>query len=101
MNSVSNKPWYSLKKGDLIRNKNDGEYAVVISTYTKFFQDRSHWGSDVDYGVAARQSVFNGSLAVMSTSSNAQNATQLGDCMQVGDMVELSSAGRKAQQNYM
>ena len=52
MNSVSNKPWVNLEKGDLIRNKNDGEYAVVISTFTKFFQDRSHWGSDIDYGVA-------------------------------------------------
>ena len=52
MNPVSNKPWYRLEKGYLIRNKNDGEYAVVISTYTKFFQDPSHWGSDIDYGVA-------------------------------------------------
>ena len=41
-----------MKKGDLIRNKNDGEFAIVLSTYTRFFQDRSHWGSQVDYGVA-------------------------------------------------
>ena len=39
-----------MKKGDLIRNKNDGEFAVVISTYTKFFQDTNSMHSD--YGVA-------------------------------------------------
>jgi len=41
-----------MKKGDLIKNKYDGKFAVILSTYTRFFQDRSHWGSDVDYGVA-------------------------------------------------
>ena len=41
-----------MKKGDLIKNKYDGKFAVILSTYTRFFQDRSHWGSDIDYGVA-------------------------------------------------
>ena len=41
-----------MKKGDLIKNKNDGKFAIVLATYTRFFQDRSHWGSDIDYGVA-------------------------------------------------
>ena len=42
----------TMQKGDLIRNKNDGKFAIILSTYTRFFQDRSHWGSDIDYGVA-------------------------------------------------
>jgi hypothetical protein len=42
----------TMKKGDLIKNIRTGQFAVVLSTYTRFFQDRSHWGSDVDYGVA-------------------------------------------------
>jgi len=46
------KMWYQLEKGDLLRNKNDGELVVILSQYTKFFQDPSHWGSDIDYGVA-------------------------------------------------
>ena len=41
-----------MKKGDLIKHKATGGFAVVLSTYTRFFQDRSHWGSQVDYGVA-------------------------------------------------
>ena len=40
-----------MKKGDLIRNKNDGEFAVILSTFTKFFQDSNYNGSH-DYGVA-------------------------------------------------
>jgi len=40
-----------MKKGDLIRNKNDGEFAIVLLTYTKFFQDSGYSG-DHDYGVA-------------------------------------------------
>ncbi len=40
-----------MKKGDLIRNKNDGEFAIVISTFTKFFQDPNYSGHH-DYGVA-------------------------------------------------
>ena len=42
----------TMQKGDLIRNKNDGKFAIILSTYTRFFQDRSHWDSDIDYGVA-------------------------------------------------
>ena len=40
-----------MKKGDLIRNKSDGKYAVVMSTYTRFFQDSDYNGPH-DYGVA-------------------------------------------------
>ena len=40
-----------MKKGDLIRNKNDGEWAVVLLTFTKFFQD-SNYSGEYDYGVA-------------------------------------------------
>ena len=40
-----------MKKGDLIRNKNDGEFAIILSTYTKFFQD-SNYSGEHDYGVA-------------------------------------------------
>ena len=40
-----------MKKGDLIRNKNDGEFAIVISTFTKFFQEYNPHGWD-DYGSA-------------------------------------------------
>ena len=41
----------AMKKGDLIRNKNDGEWAVVLLTFTKFFQD-SNYSGEYDYGVA-------------------------------------------------
>jgi len=40
-----------MKKGDLIRNKNDGEFAIILSTFTKFFQDPNYSG-EYDYGVA-------------------------------------------------
>ena len=40
-----------MKKGDLIRNKSDGKYAIVISTYIKFFQE-FNYGGDADYGSA-------------------------------------------------
>tara|TARA_B100000700_G_scaffold204051_1_gene224391 strand:- start:50 stop:283 length:234 start_codon:yes stop_codon:yes gene_type:complete len=42
----------TMKKGDLIRNKNDGEFAIVLSTFTKFFRDPNYSGQ-YDYGVAA------------------------------------------------
>ena len=41
-----------MKKGDLIRNKNTGEFAIVLSTYIRFFQDQSAMHYDFDYGVA-------------------------------------------------
>ena len=41
-----------MKKGDLIRNKNTGAFAIVMATYTKFFQDRDAYGYSYDYGVA-------------------------------------------------
>ena len=40
-----------MKKGDLIRNKYDGKFAIVLSTFTKFFQDPNYTGQ-ADYGVA-------------------------------------------------
>ncbi len=40
-----------MKKGDLIRNKNDGEFAIILSTFTKFFPDPNYSGEH-DYGVA-------------------------------------------------
>ena len=40
-----------MKKGDLIKSKN-GDLAVVLSTYIKFFQDRDAYHYDYDYGVA-------------------------------------------------
>ena len=49
---MKTKMWYQLEKGDILRNKNDGEMVVILAMFTKFFQDRSHWDSDVDYGVA-------------------------------------------------
>ena len=41
-----------MKKGDLIRNKHDGQFAIVLSTYTRFFQDQNAMHYDFDYGVA-------------------------------------------------
>jgi len=49
---MKTKMWYQLEKGDILRNKNDGEMVVILSMFTKFFQDQSHWHSDIDYGVA-------------------------------------------------
>ena len=41
-----------MKKGDLIKNKYDGKFAIVLATYTRFFQDRSAMHLNYDYGVA-------------------------------------------------
>ena len=41
-----------MKKGDLIKNKSTGQFAVVLSTYTRFFQDPSAYDRSYDYGVA-------------------------------------------------
>ncbi len=40
-----------METGDLIRNKNDGKYAIVMATFTKFYQEYNPHGWD-DYGVA-------------------------------------------------
>ena len=41
-----------MKVGDLLRNVATGELAIVLSTFTKFFQDPDAYGCDYDYGVA-------------------------------------------------
>ena len=41
-----------MKKGDLIKNKYDGKFAIVLATYTRFFQDQSAMHLNYDYGVA-------------------------------------------------
>ena len=41
-----------MKKGDLIKNKSDGKFAIVLATYTRFFQDQSAMHYDIDYGSA-------------------------------------------------
>ena len=41
-----------MKKGDLIRNKRDGKFAIVLATYTRFFQESYPYRHSVDYGVA-------------------------------------------------
>ena len=41
-----------MKKGDLIRNKYDGKFAIVLTTYTRFFQDDNAMHYDYDYGSA-------------------------------------------------
>ena len=46
------KLWFQLEKGDILRNKNDGEMVIVTSMFTKFFQDPHAYHYDFDYGVA-------------------------------------------------
>ncbi len=41
-----------MKKGDLIKNKYDGKFAIVLATYTKFFQDPDAHHFSYDYGTA-------------------------------------------------
>ena len=52
MEPQQTKPWYKLERGDIIRNKSTGELALVLHTWTQFFQDHSHWDSQIDYGEA-------------------------------------------------
>jgi hypothetical protein len=52
MNSQKPKHWYQLEQGDLLRNKHDGALVIVLSMFTKFFQDANAYHYDVDYGVA-------------------------------------------------
>ena len=40
-----------MKKGDLIKNKNDGEIAIILRTWVKFFPDHNHC-AEFDSGVA-------------------------------------------------
>ena len=41
-----------MKVGDLLRNVATGELAIVLSTFTKFFQDKDAYDCDYDCGVA-------------------------------------------------
>ena len=41
-----------MKAGDLLRNVATGELAIILSTFTKFFQDPDAYGCDYDCGVA-------------------------------------------------
>ena len=52
MEPQQTKPWYKLERGDIIRNKTTGELALVLHTWTQFFQDAGSERFGYDYGEA-------------------------------------------------